>query len=357
MLERKEELYGVSVIMPVYNSEQYLEKAIDSVLAQDFDRFELILVDDGSTDDSGKICDRYAEDDRRVRVLHRENGGVCAARNAGINAARGEYIAFCDCDDEYLPGLLSDNYALAKEHDVDIMRYAKVKRMIRSDKSYREVIYEIKDMFIDRSEFAANYGNIRKEDTVWTALYRAGLIKKSGVRFDSRFYYGSEDKNFNLKLLLHAERLGFNSKAYYRWSQRDYHSTSRSFHDDHLVADRSLNLPLEYRFFSETCEGKVDNFDKNLFLLNSYVVYYVQYLSRSMTYTQAEKAEELEKLRNCKMFDEELPEETRTRMRAYNKRMSVSLNLFYERKYKQLLFVLEKGTALLDVFRFKKKGV
>lgn len=89
----------ISIIVPVYNVEQYLEKCVDSILNQTFKDFELILVDDGSPDNSGAICDQYAEKDSRVRVIHKENGGLSDARNAGIEAARGKYLGFIDSDD------------------------------------------------------------------------------------------------------------------------------------------------------------------------------------------------------------------------------------------------------------------
>ena len=113
----------VSVIVPVYNSEKYLPETIDSILNQKFADFELILIDDGSKDSSGVICDSYAAKDSRVRVIHKENGGICSARNAGLKIARGEYLAFCDNDDKYLPNLLEDNYELAKEYNADIVRF------------------------------------------------------------------------------------------------------------------------------------------------------------------------------------------------------------------------------------------
>ena len=117
----------VSVIMPVYNSEDYLENAVETVLRQDFDGFELIVVDDGSPDESGKICDRIAQKDSRVVVIHKPNGGICSARNAGLDRARGKYIAFCDNDDEYLPGLISENYALAERENADLVRFCRSK--------------------------------------------------------------------------------------------------------------------------------------------------------------------------------------------------------------------------------------
>ena len=89
----------ISVIVPVYNVEKYLNRCIDSILAQTFSDFELLLIDDGSKDKSGEICDQYAEKDDRIKVLHKENGGASAARNTGIDHAVGEYIMFADSDD------------------------------------------------------------------------------------------------------------------------------------------------------------------------------------------------------------------------------------------------------------------
>lgn len=89
----------ISIIIPVYKAEKYLHCCVDSVLAQSFTNFELILIDDGSPDNSGTICDEYAKQDRRIKVFHQENQGVSAARNLGIEQAKGEWIAFIDSDD------------------------------------------------------------------------------------------------------------------------------------------------------------------------------------------------------------------------------------------------------------------
>ena len=101
----------ISVIVPVYNAEKYLHRCINSILAQTFVDIELLLIDDGSTDSSSVICDKYAKKDQRVRVFHKENGGVSSARNLGLDNAQGEWIAFVDGDDwvkeTYLSNLLS----------------------------------------------------------------------------------------------------------------------------------------------------------------------------------------------------------------------------------------------------------
>ena len=109
----------ISVIIPVYNVGRYVAKTIESVLDQDFDSYEVILVDDGSKDESGVICDRYAKDNDKISVIHKENGGVMSARFAGLDVARGDYIAFLDGDDRVPPTALSSFYKAMKENPVD----------------------------------------------------------------------------------------------------------------------------------------------------------------------------------------------------------------------------------------------
>lgn len=343
----------VSIIMPVYNSERYLRKAVDSVLNQDFEGFELILVDDGSPDGSGAICDEYAADNGNVKVVHKKNGGICSARNAGIEQASGEYIGFCDNDDEYLPGLIKDNYMLATEHDVDLMRYAKIKRLEKDDGRVWETIAQIKDMFIEREDFYRYYDNIRREDTIWTGFYRRSIIEEYNIRFDESFRFGSEDLNFNLRFLKHCQRLGFNSKAYYSWTQRDSHSTSRNFKRDFLDKNM-INLQLEYEFMTDICGGKVDNLMKNIFLTNSYVHPIIDYMCiKNCDLSMKEKGERLEIIRSHPIFDERIPKCTLKKVKGMNYRMYITMKLFDRRRYRSLITILDKGTALLARFRFK----
>lgn len=343
----------VSIIMPVYNSEKYLRKAVESVLKQDFEDFELILVDDGSPDNSGAICDEYARKYDNVQVIHKENGGICNARNAGINVAKGEYIGFCDNDDEYLPHLIKDNYTLAKEYDVDLMRYAKIKRLEKDDGKVWETIAKIEDMFITRDEFHNHYNNIRREDTIWTAFYKRSIVEEYKIRFDENFKFGSEDLNFNLRFLKHCEKLGFNSKAYYSWTQRDSHSTSRNFKRDFLDKNM-INLQLEYDFMQDICGGKVNNVVKNVFLVNSYVHPIVDYMCiKNCDLTSKEKGERLEIIRSHPIFDEKIPKETLKVVRKKNYRMYITMVLFDKRKYNSLVFIIDKGSEILGKFRFK----
>lgn len=114
----------ISVIVPVYNVSAYLPECLDSILSQDYEKLEVILIDDGSTDDSGAICDAYAQRDGRIRVIHQKNGGAAAAKNAGLRAATGEYLSFADSDDFLEPGAYAYMMSLLKENGADIVRCA-----------------------------------------------------------------------------------------------------------------------------------------------------------------------------------------------------------------------------------------
>ena len=111
----------VSVIIPVYNTEAYLKRCLDSVINQTLKDIEVIAIDDGSLDNSGKILDKYAQKDSRIRVVHQENSGVGGAYNAGLVLAQGEYVAFLDSDDWIDPTLYADYYIKAKETDADVV--------------------------------------------------------------------------------------------------------------------------------------------------------------------------------------------------------------------------------------------
>ena len=344
----------ISVIMPVYNSEKYLPHAVKSVLDQDFDSFELILVDDGSTDMSDALCDDFARKDSRVKVIHKQNGGICSARNAGLAVAKGEYVTFCDNDDEYLPGLLSENYAIAKENNADLMRFAIKRRIVKENGAALESIYDLKSEVLNKNEFAEHYKNVRKEDGVWSAFFRRAVLEKYKIRFDERFKHGLEDGNFSLRFLLHTERAAFNSKHYYVWSQRYVHSTSRKFYRETLN-DNIRNMNIENCFLQEVCENRVDPAVKYTFYVNEYLYPIIEYMTlKSCDLSEDEKLHELRRLRRHPLFSGEISDKTFARIKKENKRVYITLKLFYTRRYKPLLLVLNCGMAILNTFRYKK---
>lgn len=235
----------VSVIMPVYNSEQYVRHAAESVLCQDFDSFELLLMDDGSTDGSGLICDELAKEHDNVRVFHTENGGMCHARNLGMEHARGEYLAFCDNDDEYLAGLLSQNYAIAIRDNADCVRFGRNLEVIvdEGEQSFSSYGGPSKFANFKGEDIFAHYDLVREgTGAVWVGLYRRSLIREHNILFDESLRRGFEDLIFNYDVFDVAKSISINPRPYYVWRRRVSHSSSFVVDDNYYYGLEKMLL-------------------------------------------------------------------------------------------------------------------
>lgn len=188
----------VSIIVPVYNSEPYLKRCVDSILEQTFKDYELILVDDGSPDRCGEICDEYAAADRRVMAIHKDNDGVSSARNAGLDAAEGEYVLFCDSDDYLNPGILEYAAGIC-ESGADICMFG-FARVNEEGVLYKSSISENFLCCADEIEENAYVELVEKNyiTGVWAKLISRSLI--NGKRFNTSLCFG-EDMVFCLSLL------------------------------------------------------------------------------------------------------------------------------------------------------------
>lgn len=188
----------VSIIIPVYNAEEYLDRCIHSVLDQEFHSFEVILIDDGSTDASPLICDRYSGTDARFITLHQKNSGVSAARNAGLNLAQGEYIMFLDADDALMPYALEDLFNNVAGEDIVVGGYGVFIEGIPSKDVRPDMTLSYKGG--DYPKFFND--NIRKNcemlDAPWAKLFRRKAIGK--LRFCEDLSY-AEDKLFVFEML------------------------------------------------------------------------------------------------------------------------------------------------------------
>lgn len=190
----------VSIIIPVYNVQAYLRECLDSVLAQTYTDIEVILVDDGSTDKSGIICDEYREKDRRVRVCHKQNAGVSAARNTGIELAGGEYLVFVDSDDCIHPELVEMYMQTVKpditvlcEYTIDFEQWKK----FTEDSSDKKVVH------VSRQEFMQLFDEDYINSPV-NKIYQAKVIRDHQIVFPEDLDLG-EDLLFNLAYLSKAQ--------------------------------------------------------------------------------------------------------------------------------------------------------
>jgi glycosyltransferase involved in cell wall biosynthesis len=209
---------AVSIIMPVYNSGECLHLAVDSILAQSFQNFELILVDDGSTDGSYDKCLRYAERDKRVLVVHKENGGVCSARNTALDVAKGEYIAFSDHDDEYLPGLLNDCYTMARDTDSDIVKFGRKWIISKEGKVIKKGSCRYDNKIYSKDEIKKNFFELDRSgilECVWDGIYKHEMLKKNNIRFDESRKNGGEDLIFMLNVMSYVNKFATLPSTYY----------------------------------------------------------------------------------------------------------------------------------------------
>lgn len=209
----------VSIIIPVHNAERFLAAAVDSVLGQTYKEWELILIDDGSTDQSGAICDRFAALHRDcIRVIHRDNNGMRRALNAGLDIARGEFVAFMDADDFIIPEYLELLCAKQAETDADMVGASYVRitpymNTIVHREFYGDEIYTADTMH----DFLANHGNFFC--AAWDKLFRKSLIDEYQLQFMEDLSL-SEDHLFLCCYAAVCTRVASVSQiAYYRWGK------------------------------------------------------------------------------------------------------------------------------------------
>ena len=198
----------ISVIVPVYNVEDYLARCVDSILAQTHHNLEIVLVDDGATDGSGQICDEYAGKDPRIKVIHKENGGLSDARNAGIAPASGEYIVFLDSDDFWGdPGALSRIMARARQTGADILNYSYTK--FREDTGEKVSYFGSAEAMPELQEIGTQLDWLTKNGlyiaSACNKLIRRSLLAE--LPFRKGVY--CEDIEWCAKLLLRAESMDF----------------------------------------------------------------------------------------------------------------------------------------------------
>lgn len=242
----------ISIIVPVYNTESFLSKCIDSILNQQFKDFEIILVNDGSLDNSGKICDEYAEIDNRVRVLHIKNQGVSNARNRGIELARGDYIGFIDSDDWIDDEMYSDMINNLISYSADIVMCGHV---IFDGKNEHYIGFPWKQDSVFKFEeiqktvipsFLAPmdiYGNKQQiiMGSVCKCLFKQDLIKQNEILFDTQIKY-TEDTVFILQSFSKAEKVIFINKPYYHYRKdREYKTSTTQKHIEDMYSGLKLS--------------------------------------------------------------------------------------------------------------------
>lgn len=224
----------VSVILPVYNTGKHLRRCVASIQAQSYENWEAILVDDGSTDDSGKLCDLLAGEDSRIRVVHQDNAGPSAARNTGISQASGEFISFIDPDDSVLPEFIS---ALVKQFDKDTIDIAVVGIIDRYGTQDLVNTTPLQETLSYEEFFKLTlYG--RAPGSICNRIYRSSTLNK--LRFRVGRYY--EDSLFTIDGLGHFREVSINLEPLYVYIHRERSITTEPFSFSSLDLIKAADL-------------------------------------------------------------------------------------------------------------------
>jgi glycosyltransferase involved in cell wall biosynthesis len=271
----------VSIIVPIYKiPEEFLKKCIDSIINQDFNNIEIILIDDESPDNCGKICDEYAELDKRIVVIHQKNQGVSIARNSGIDRAKGDWISFVDADDWIEPNYISKFYNMSLKSSGDILMcdcYVNYTSKQVKNKFFNKSIIEAQDENKDRFLLQYLCNKIHGDDLAntdigspWAKVYRRNFLINNNLRFDKKLIR-MQDNVFNLYAFEKANSLYYEEDYLYHYRKSEFSGFSR-FNPNIITYYELVFNELE-SFIDNYKKSKVFNIAKKIKVVKSIYVY------------------------------------------------------------------------------------
>ena len=249
----------VSIVTPIYNSEEYLEECLYSVISQTLRDIEIILIDDGSTDSSPEICDKYAAIDKRIKVVHKENAGMGVSYNLGMDMAQGEYIGFVESDDYIDENMFEALYSIAQKYKPDIVKsqwfdfYEKIDSVKKSQQFANFNSYQV----INPQDYS---WILRQQCTVWSAIYKTSYIREKNVRYLESPGASYQDVGFTFKAFTSADSMVITPDAYYYYRRDNENSSINSKEKAEVIFWEYEEVD---RFFDEHPEIKSwANYDK-----------------------------------------------------------------------------------------------
>lgn len=256
----------VSIIVPVYNTERYLARCISSLQAQTLQDIEILLIDDGSKEECAALCDQFAQEDTRIKVLHKQNGGLGFARNSGLDLATGEYVGFVDSDDYIEPAMYQDLYAAAMDHDADLVVsgicFVGGNMFGKEDEYVRKTVFPSLTLFdeVNRKQLLLGVvgalpheaDDCRYGASVCKNLFRRSMIEEHGLRFLSERQFLSEDTLFMVDVIKSLKRAVGLPEAYYCYC-RNGDSLSKAYNSQRFEKSMVFLSELERRISDTVC--------------------------------------------------------------------------------------------------------
>lgn len=296
---------SISVVVPMYKVEKYVQACIASILNQSFQNFEILLVNDGSPDKCGEIADEYCNRDARIKVIHQRNKGTSSARNAGIDAATGEYIVFIDPDDQISSHYLQQLYNTAQNNNCDAVVCGYREILTNKQVVPGFILNEIRS----GKDFVLSSTDVHSKNDLcftWRILFRLDIIRKKQIRFNEKVIVG-EDTIFNLEYFLESERMYCIPDALYDYTVNNPHSIMKTLYKPNL--DSSLILQYEIRKQLSEKFGLMDN----SFYRGDMAYYYVTSIYRMLvsnliSSSETDKIRGLARILNYEMFTDSFNE-------------------------------------------------
>lgn len=269
-----------SIILPVYNVEKYLSRCIESILTQDFENYEILLIDDGSREPCAQLCEQWAKQNSKIRVIHKKNAGLGMARNTGLDNARGQYIFFIDSDDYILPGLLSAVWnRIYKNHSECVFygferRNKKGKKVFElkptPEKNYYSNVEEIKNQLlpdlIAKNPYSRKSANLII--SAWNCAFSLSFLRDNNLRFVSEREFISEDVYFYIELFSHLKKATIIEEVYYCYCQNQG-SLTYSYKSDRFDRIKDFQIKIENLADKLNYDGEVQLRLKHSFLSNT----------------------------------------------------------------------------------------
>lgn len=250
----------VSVIVPIYNVRYFIDKGINQLLQQTYQDYEILLVDDGSTDGSWEECNRWACQDNRIVVLHQQNQGAGSARNLGIDHAKGDYIYFYDIDDEISPRLLENNVQMMEIYSADmiVFGYKSIDTIYKSEvvvdfpKTYVESNHQFRDIYVD--EFV-----LKVNGFPWNKFYSKDFLDRHHLRFENQRI--QQDEVFNMLCYKHVEKMFISPEVLYHYYVYDKGNTRSRFIADRFDIYKSVRMHFEdLKSFWDLNDKRLDDY-------------------------------------------------------------------------------------------------
>jgi len=359
---------AVSIIVPVYNAEKYLVKCLDSIVNQTLKNVEIILVDDGSTDSSSEICKGYAEKDERIIYLKKENEGLAAARQDGMEKASGEYIGFVDSDDWLELNMYERMYSLAKEENADIVFCNAFLDEEDKDKIHLEPgVYDREK--IEKEILPRSLSGLSPKGTNsvirWSnclRLYKSDLIKKHEIAFNRKFRR-SQDLQLTFETALYAQKYVSLNDEYLYHNRTDNNATS-------LSRGYTKNYWKLIRPLIDVLYNDVENYKKQDLSYNMHLCAFFFAVSgcknefKKSTFPDKKKIELLDEIAKDDVIQKALPHIDPNKLNGYNKAIYQGLNgcsgksvykahkkyIFYTNKYKPLIRKIRSNKIVKKIF-------